>query len=154
MFSPLQLTRFGARLIDLRATTASCNPFCVDRTTLVSGLRWTLHMISSANKTAKTVSLYSIALRLTLAGCAAHYPTATRHSLRRTAAAASRGAWSAPGFDGLQLLARVAFYLSQLSTSYANLSWTWVQSNYHHRDHAQQDLVRSLEVLLYFKYRT
>ena len=42
---------------------------------------WTLHMLASANKTAKSVSWYSIALRLTHAGCAAHWATATRHSL-------------------------------------------------------------------------
>ena len=88
---------------------------CVERTAIVSArLRWTLQMLASARK---TVSLYLIALRLALAVCAAHSPTATLD--------AREAAWDSTHWQGC--FSSVSGQLSD-STSYTISSCTWVQA--------------------------
>ena len=103
------------------------------------------------------VSLYLIALRLSLAGCAAHSPTAR---LDARAAASDSTHWQRLLFVRFRSAFRfyvVVNFVMYLGPSIQNVSSrnpsTLLEISRRH-DHTQQDLVRSLEVLLYFKYRT
>lgn len=97
---------------DFTHSNPALNPFCVDRTVSACLLNVAHARICKQNC---KISLM-VFNRTTPYACR----LCSALSNRDTSLPSLRGLQ--PGFDGLQLLARVAFYLSQLSTSYANLS--------------------------------
>ena len=96
--------------------------------------------------------MYLIALRLSLAGCAAHSPTAYLTYAKQHGLDALAGLLFVRFRSAFRFYVVVNFVMylgpSIQNVSSRNLSTLLEISRRH--DHTQQDLVRSLEVLLYF----